>query len=332
MQLSLPAIQAAVGALRQISEDTSGERARRAAVVALVLRSVEALAGSSADADFLGRRAAAELDQLEKGQERSILRRVLNLAIGREVTGLGDVLSDYAGALEEARRLPEADAVITLARELDSRRADVALRAGRIARLLGDRERALDLYRTARGLDSGDGAMARLAAIGEAVIAEDPERAISTVIRAAILAADAEAAAVALEERGRIRRIAGNRSGAARDFAFAAARFEDAVDRARVAHLLADLFVASGDPEAAREALLFALKVGDRSQKDHAQARLHTVSRDLGDQIGMRRWRSFQRPALVSLSSRPGPPSTSSAAPAVARWLKRVEALAETTA
>ncbi len=58
MQLSLPAIQAAVGALQQISKDTSGERARRAAVVALVLRGVEALAASREDADFLARRAA----------------------------------------------------------------------------------------------------------------------------------------------------------------------------------------------------------------------------------------------------------------------------------
>ena len=101
------------------------------------------------------------------------------------------------------------------------------------------------------------------------------------------------------------------------------------LDRARVAHLLADVYVACGDSLAAREALLLALSSGDRSQRDHARARLHAVCRDLGDQLGSRRWRSFERPALVSMSVRPGAPHPESAAPLVIRWRERMARLSQ---
>ena len=95
-----------------------------------------------------------------------------------------------------------------------------------------------------------------------------------------------------------------------------------------VAHQLADLFATVGDPLAVREALLLALAVGDVSQREHAQARLHAISRDLKDQVGARRWRTFQRPSLVSLSPTPRTPSTRSAAPRLARWRDQLEAVA----
>jgi tetratricopeptide (TPR) repeat protein len=226
----------------------------------------------------------------------------------------------YAGELEGGRRLPEADAVLGLARGLEPESAEIALHAGRIARKQGDRERALELYRAARDLDAAGGGIARLAAIGEAVVSARPERALSGALRAALRAGDREAAAVALEERARLRRGRGARRAAARDLCVAAVRFADPVDRARVAHQLADLCVAGDDPLAAREALLLALALGDATQKDHARGRLHTVSRDLGDQVGTRRWRSSRPPALTSLSARPGAPLAASAAPLIGRW------------
>jgi len=326
MQITSQALQDAAGALQRISEETSGERGRRASLVALVLRSVERMLEEPAAGEFLRKRAEREIEGLGAGSERSVLRRLLVVADGGRGS-LGDLLSEYATGLEEARRLPEADAVMTLARAVEGGRADLALRGGRIARLLGQPERALELYRTASDLDAGGGSVARLAAVGEAVIGGDAERALGRAIRAALGAADHEAAAVGLEERARARRSRGDRTGAARDLGFAAARFSDAVDRARAAHQLADLFIAAGDPEAAREALLFALACGDASQRDHARSRLHTVSRDLGDRVGMRRWRSFKAPAMVSLSARPTGRVAESAAPGIARWRERVEAL-----
>jgi tetratricopeptide (TPR) repeat protein len=326
MQLTSQALQIAAGALQHISETTPGERGRRAGIVALALRSVERLLEEPEAAGFLALRVEREIDGLAGGSERSLLGRML--AVARDGRGpLGDLLMEYAAGLEEARRLPEADAVMTLAVAVEPGRADLALQAGRVARLLGDRDRALDLYRAASELDASGGTVARLAAIGEAVIADDPERALSRVIRRSVGAHDHEAAAVGLEERARVRRGNGDRRGAARDLGFAAARFADSVDRARVAHQLADLFVAGNDPEAAREALLFALSCGDRSQRDHAQSRLHTISRDVGDHLGMRRWRSFNPPALVSLSARPVARVASSAAPEIMRWRERLEAL-----
>jgi tetratricopeptide (TPR) repeat protein len=324
MQLSPQAFQTAAGALQQIAENTPGERGRRASVVALVLRSVGKRASEPGAAGFLMRRAEVEVAGLSGGPERAMLQRVLARLEWGCVT-IGDVLNEYAACLDDARRHPEAEAVVGLARELEPERADLALRAGRLARLRGDRERALDLYRTARELDRGKGAVARLAGVGEAVVGADPERALSEVIRRAVRDGDPEAAAVGLEERARVRRRGGKRVGAARDLMVAAARYTDAVDRGRVAHQLADLFVAGGDPDAAREALILVLARGDRSQREHARARLHTVSRDMGDQLGMLRWRSFAPPLMVSLSSNRRRPLGTSAAPLVVRWWARVE-------
>ena len=325
MPLTSPALQAAAGALQRISESNPGERGHRAAVVALVLRAIEQVMEDVESSEFVLWRAELEIDDLRSRTERSYLRRILVRVLEEDSSGIGTLLSDYAGALEEARRLPESETVLTLARTLEPGRADLALRSARVARLQGDRVRAMELYAVARELDGGDGSIALLASIGEAVVADDAEAALSRAIRRAVRAGDQEAAAVGAEERGRVRRQRGDRTGAARDFAVAAVRYQDAVDRGRVGHQLADLFVAAGDGLAAKEALHFTMDVGDRSQRDHARARLHTVCRDLGDQLGMRRWRSFERPTLVSLSSRPTAQVERSSAAAVSRWRDRVE-------
>lgn len=327
------AVRQAAGALQQISETTGGARAERAATVALVLRTLEAEVSGAEGRDFLRSRAMAAVAQLDKGSERSLLKRLLVLGDAvAEQDGedrLAAGLVGYAYELELTRRLPEADAVMTLARCVAPESAEVALHAGRIARKQGDRERALSLYRAASALDATGGSLSRLAAVGAAVVSDRPERALSRALRAALREGDGEVAGVALEERARVRRSAGARRAAARDLCVAAARFSDPVDRARVAHQLADLFVAADDPLAAREALLLVLDLGDGMQRDHARSRLHTVSRDLADQVGMRRWRSFGRPALVSLSARPGAPAARSAAPLMARWREQVQRAAQ---
>jgi tetratricopeptide (TPR) repeat protein len=323
------ALETAAGTLQSISDSTSGERARRASVVALVLRGAERVLAGGVSCAFTARRTAAELESLPRGSERSLLRRIARLgeavAENGAVDRLAEVLVQYGCELETGRRMDEAKAVMALARGLAPASAEVALHAARVARRAGDREEALALYRAARSLDGEDGGIGRLARIGEAVVSPHGERLISGVVRAAIVAGDAEAAAVALEERALLRRAGGDREGAARDLCFSAWRFTDPVDRARVAHRLADLFIATDDPRAAREALLLALAVGDESQQEHARSRLHTVSRDLGDQVGQRRWRSFRRASLVSLSARPRTPVGESAAPRLAEWREGIE-------
>ncbi|HET7229529.1 MAG TPA: hypothetical protein VFJ16_05970, partial [Longimicrobium sp.] len=97
-------------------------------------------------------------------------------------------------------------------------------------------------------------------------------------------------------------------------------RYTDAVDRARVAHELSGVALALGDAAAAREALQVALAWGSAPQQDHARTRLHTLSRDVGDQVGMGRWRSFKRPPLVSLSAYRPAQTAGSAAPRLMRW------------
>lgn len=313
----------AAGALQRISESSPGERGRRAAAGALVLRAVERAMEAREGLSFLLARARTEVEGLPKGTERALLRRLLaglEAEQGIVAARLAAALVGYACELEKTRRLPESDASLSLARALAPRDAAVALHAGRIARRLGDRARALAMYAIARELDGGAGTIARLASIGEAVVSSHPRRQLTRAVREALRDGDAEAAAVGLEERARVRRAAGDRRGAARDLCLAAVRYADPVDRARVAHELADTVVAAGDPLAAREALLAALEWGDAPQREHAQARLHTLARDLGDQVGARRWRSGKRPPLTSLSLYRAKPAEVSAAPRLARW------------
>jgi tetratricopeptide (TPR) repeat protein len=323
------ALRAAATSLQEISASTSGARQQRAAAVALVLRAVECrVDGEDADG-FLRRRAEREVEEVP-GAERGLLTRLLLLADFLPDSGgepLCEALVDLAYELEKTRRLAEAEAVLEIARAVSPENAGVALHAGRVARKDGKRERALELYRAARELDDS-GSIARLARVGEAVVSADGEVGLGEVVRAARADRDVEAMAVALEERSRLRRARGERRGATRDLCRATVRFTDPVDRARVAHQLADLYVAGDDPHAAREALLLALAVGDSSQREHARGRLHAVSRDLGDQVGMRRWRGTARPPLVSLSARSRARVARSDAPRLARWRERIAAVA----
>jgi hypothetical protein len=321
MTTSTQTAAAAAVTLREISETERGERARRAAAGALVLHAVQCTGAGDPDA-FALRRARGELAGLSSCAEKSILSRLLLAAEeGAEPACLGRTLAAYACELERTRRLPEADAAAMLAVALDGAGSETALHAARLARKVGDRQRAHVLYCASRDLDLGGGAIARLAAVGEALVSDAPERGLTRVIRAALRAGDREAAAVGLEERAGVRRLAGDRAGALRDLCMAAGRYADAVDRARVAHELAGTALGGGDADAAREALLAADAWGDAPQRDHARTRLHTLSRDLGDQLGMRRWRASRPPSLVSLSAyRPARARGRSLAPRLRRW------------
>lgn len=321
-------LQSAAGTLQAISETAPGERGRRAAAGALVLRAVELALTAEEGSGFVLARARTEVDALPGSRDKSQLQRLLvqldDADSPVDEALLAESLVDYAFELETTSRLPEADAALALALSLAPQDATIPLHAGRVARKMVDGERALALYRSAQALDRENGRIARLARVGEAVVSADPERMLGRAIREAVLAGDMEAAAVGLEERARVRRAAGRRMAAARDLCVATARFADLVDRARVAHELADIFVAAGDGLAAREAVLLALALGDSSQRDHARSRLHTISRELGDQVGMRRWRAFERPSLVSLSARARVPQAESTAPRLARWRETV--------
>jgi hypothetical protein len=247
-----------------------------------------------------------EVDRLPKGKERTILKKLLEIcSTGAKwsveaAVSVACVLGDHADLLETAGRLEEAEAMLTLARSLAPERADLALRSARVARLSGDRGGALTRYREAAALAGGVGPIARLAGVGEGVVSKDPYRALTLAIRQALEESATEAAAVGLEERANYLRGQGERAAATHDLRCAAARFTDPVDLGRVAHALADLFAADHDPVATREALLFAVSRGDRRQREHAQARLQNVSRDVGDELGMRRWRPSHTPTLVS--------------------------------
>lgn len=323
-----PTSSLAADTLHQIAARSSGERRQRAAAGALSLGLVEQALNTGAVHPFSLARARREVGDLPPSAERSILARIL--AALDSPTGADAALSSalvrYATELERGHRLPEADATLALARTLAPADPEAALHAGRVARKLRDFARALESYRAARSLDGEGGTIARFAEIGEAVVSADPERALGRVIRRAIAAREAEAAAVGLEERARLRRARGERHAAARDLCCAALRYPEAVDWARCAHALADLGMAAGDPLAAREALRVALECGDAPQREHARSRLHALSRDLRDQVGARRWRSDKRPALVSLAAYRAAPADRSAAPRLARWRERLTA------
>jgi tetratricopeptide (TPR) repeat protein len=266
----------------------------------LLLTATQAVRSDAEGADFLLRRLTDDISRA-RPFERVFLRRLALAMAEGAWDRLPAGLVEYACALERRCALGDASALLALAVELRPYDAATHLHAGRLARMTGDGERALAHYAAARACDGTDGHLARLARIGEATLAPDPERALGRAIRAAQEADDDEAAAVGLEWRATVRRRAGRHRAAGRDLCLAALRFSDAVDRGRVAHVLADIALAVGDVDAGREALLAALEAGERDQTDRARTRLHLLARDLGDELALRRWQPSRPTPLVSL-------------------------------
>ncbi|MDQ3604912.1 MAG: hypothetical protein M3418_01780, partial [Gemmatimonadota bacterium] len=162
---SAPFVTAA-DALHQISSRSQGERRRHASAGALVLGVVEQALSNNGDLhSFSLARADREVEALAPSADRSILRRMLLAVTGDPVSlpQLAAELLRYASKLESTQRIAEADAALALARAVVPRDSAAALHAGRVARKLGERARALELYRAARTLDGEDGGIARFA-------------------------------------------------------------------------------------------------------------------------------------------------------------------------
>ncbi len=295
---------------------------------ALVLGAVELKRAGVAGGTFVRRRAEAEVARLGATAERRILAKLLAVVAEPAAAGgelVAKLLGAYAAELERGGRYVEAAAALELALRERPESAELALRAARVARLRGRAEGAAGWYARVRELDDGSGRWSRLAAIGEALIGEEPMRSVSRAMRAAVRAGDAGAAAIALEERAGLRQARGEAAGAIRDLCVAALRYESTGDRARVAHRLADVLAARGDHAGTREALLAALAVGKADQRAYAVNRLHTLARAAGDELGLRRWRSSSPSPLVALG--PGRRAAGgSAAGRLRRWRGRLEA------
>jgi tetratricopeptide (TPR) repeat protein len=252
---------------------------------------------------FLLRRAAALVDELEGAAVRRPLRRTLESAAdGEDPAGMSAGLLGYGCLLERHAEYAEAERVYRVVLSLQPGSAATALHAARAARRAGRRDEALALYRQAGEHASGDEPMQLLARTGEALVAEAPELALTSVIAAARKAGLAHVVAIALEERAGVR-IAERRVAAAlRDLLVAAGRFNDSHDRVRVLHRLADLLTARGDLAAAREALLTALDLVHEAQRGHTIQRLRTVARAMGDSIELHRRRGQGNAGLVTLA------------------------------
>ncbi len=214
-------------------------------------------------------------------------------------------LTAWAAAAEARSRYARASEILSLAASLQPHDPALVLHRGRIARKADRPDEARALYQRTAELAGADEHLTRMASVGEAIVAPDAERALGRALREALQAEDREAAGVVLEARARIRRSAGDASGAVRDFASAAIRFCDPTDRGRVLHEAADLLIAEGSTGAAREVLRAAHAVAHPRQAERAAARLHALAREAGDELGQRRWAGYGAPELVSLG--PGP-------------------------
>jgi tetratricopeptide (TPR) repeat protein len=277
------------------TEPTATVRERELETGRLLLRAVAA-----GDA-FLVRRAAGAAAALDAGPARRVLLRAAGgLAEGDAGLTLA-VLLGYGAVLE---RHGEDAAALDVYRAVRRSRPDdacVALHAARSARKSGRREEALALYGAAAAT-CGDDHLRHLAAIGAALVSDDPFGQLSGVVRAAREAGDGEALALAREERARLELAARRPSAAVRDLMAAALRFPDRTDRVRVLHRLAELLGARGDLAGAREALLMALDIVDQRHRAHTIQRLRTLARAMGDQLELRRTRGQGAAGLVTLA------------------------------
>lgn len=300
------------------------QREREIETGRLVERAVRLRLGGASGSDFVVRRAGADVASLaSSGARRALLRAVEALDGG--VAGCGSLsgsLVSYGGVLERHREKAAAVAAYEAALAVRPEDPEVMLHAARAHRKAGNREQALALYGRVR--ERGEGRLARFSSLGEALLCAEPEEALTRVL-SEVEPGDREVAAVALEERARVRRRASRWAAAVDDLIAAADFYDDRRDRLRVAHGLADLLLACGDMDAAREALAAALDLAVGDEQDHAVQRLRTVARAQGDELALRRWPPAGRSPLVSLM--PPPRTTRGAAsfaPRVQRWRDRL--------
>lgn len=318
-----------------ISAEPAPTRTRELETGSLVERAVRSRLSSGPGARFLARRAARDVASLEPSAARQALSRaVRGIDDAGEpwgCPGLSGALVSYGGVLEGHRQRSEAVAAFEAAMAVRPDDPELMLHAARAHRKAGSREAALTLYRRVR--QRGDARLARFSSLGEALLSEDPEEALGRVLEEVGCAGDREVQGVALEERARLRRSAAQWAGAVNDLTAAALSYDDRRDRLRVAHELADLLLACGDLDAAREALVAALELSLPDERDHAVQRLRAVARAQGDELGLRRWPPAGRARLVSLMPARGPAAgavrAASLAAVVRRWRDRLMAASD---
>jgi len=291
----------------------------------MVVRAVLAHVGGEPGAAFLMERAHAVTAALPAGPAARALVALL------EATGLGESefaasLTRWGGLLERHGELDAAREAYEAARRVAPGDAVVCLHCARAARRAGDVPAARDLYTRVSALTGPAHRLARLAAVGHALVGERPERDLARLQRDAQAAGDLEAAAVAREERAALRRARGWWIGAATDYARAALLYEEPVDRLRVVHAMADVLTAVGDVAGAREALLGGLAVARQREQVHCARRLHALARAQRDELGQRRWRAYGSSPLVSIApSRVRRVPARSAAAPLRSWRARLE-------
>lgn len=267
----------------------------------LVVRAARRAVEQDGAGGFLARRAAASVAELASGAARQSLGRAASeLLEARRSPELARALVCWGGVLE-AHALHEAAAEAYEAALRVDAVAETALHAARARRRAGDADAARSLYDRVRGLCRGDVRLCRYAHLGEALLAPDAERALSVRLREFVRAGDAEAAAVAQEERARLRRARGAHDAALRDYGAAALRYGSSADRVRLANAMADLLLSRGAVDAAREALSVAMELAEDGQRAYVVDRLRTVARLQGDQLTLRRWRDEPTARLAVL-------------------------------
>lgn len=271
----------------------------------LAQRAVRSWLEGRRDASFLVKRARAAVAALEPGPVQQALGRVvaaLDAPVERET--LTAALASYGGVLERRQHCAGAVGPFETALMVRPGSTPLMLHAARANRKAGHRERALALYRRVR--KRGDGRMARFSEIGQALLADAPDDALGAVLRASESAGDAEAAAVALEERAQIRRRSGRLADAVDDLVRAGLRYDDRGDRLRVARALGDLLMAAGSLDAAREALWTAAELAGPADIADVAGRLRSIAMEQGDEVGQRRWRPVCPSPFVDQASSRG--------------------------
>lgn len=282
---------------------------------------------------FACRRAWREAEQVQESARRRHLLKALRTCTDPEQDGEARACSllEWAGYHEGRFQFAEAAAILDRAVEEEPTSMECVLGRARVARKDGDVARARSLYRRVRELAGDEEVLAELAAVGEAMVADDPEAALTRALHRLRELSVPEATAVAMEARAEVRRRQGRIGDALRDYIGAAVRFTDPMDRGRLGQEVADMLIGAGDPLAAREVLLHALDRAHPRQAAGVKTRLRVLARSMGDDVGVHRWAEAPMPELVNLglsrrqARRAGAPA--SRVGRISTWLDRMEAL-----
>lgn len=253
------------------------------------------------EASFLLRRGFQETLRVDGVVGRRIRSLVTKVEAGCSPSDVARELVALSGHLEEVSELELAQQALGCACDLGGDVPELHLHLGRIHRKRGDFPSARAEYLKVSEAGHYEPRLHRLARLGEALLSRDADAALGKVAREAQRAGDAETVGIAMEERAHLQAAQGRHRSAVRQALSAAARYPDTMDRTRLLHWAADLLQSRGDLAGARRILLSAQDLGREPQRRFTRQRLHILSRALGDELGIRRWRDGGPPALISL-------------------------------